>query len=343
MWNPSEWQYRGEGNKHLVLFYSGCSTDLRGKVIRLQKLRSDSQAIADESLQDAQRYHETLEKVFAPLLGESYIQHMVSVELPHEFLVEAALMTHREKNFDRLSTHGQLCDDLLNGPVAVEIKPKWGFMPKVDGQKQKTCRFCMHSHLRGSHSHYCPIDLYSGDRSRIMKALSALTITPRNNFRVCMNEPFTADALHTLLAEIIMTDPILPNLANLQKSLDELDIERIWPMYEEHKDQLQHLSIDDWARAVNKFKNQSHRDDHIQRIMEYTLSMTFKDCSVMICIGTSADKQIEWYFDGRWHSSTYSVKVIDLDLKSVDNIDRWYELDQTIVQHAVKSGLSRQC
>lgn len=102
-----------------------------------------------------------------------------------------------------------------------------------------------------------------------------------------MNEPFTNDALHTLLAEIILTDPILPNLAHLQKSLDELDIERIWPMYQEHKTQLQHLSIDDWARAVNNFKTQSHRDDPIQRIMEYTLSMTFKDCSVMICIGTS--------------------------------------------------------
>jgi hypothetical protein len=28
MWNPSEWQYRGEGNKHLVLFYNGCSIEL---------------------------------------------------------------------------------------------------------------------------------------------------------------------------------------------------------------------------------------------------------------------------------------------------------------------------
>jgi hypothetical protein len=66
-------------------------------------------------------------------------------------------------------------------------------------------------------------------------------------------------------------------------------------------------------------------------------------CLNVIFILHRADKQIEWYFDGRWHSTTYSVKVIDLDLKSVDHIERWYELDQTIVQHAVNSGLDRQC
>jgi inositol-pentakisphosphate 2-kinase len=160
-------------------------------------------------------------------------------------------------------------------------------MPQIEGQKQKTCRFCMHSHLRGSHSRYCPLDLYSGDRNRVKKALRELVTTPRNNFRVCMNEPFTAEALQTLLAEIIITDPILPHLANLQKSLDELDVEQIWPMYEKHKDQLQGLTLSDWVRAVDNFKSKTSRNDPVQRIMEYTLSMTFKDCSVMISIGTS--------------------------------------------------------
>ncbi|KAH8550601.1 inositol-pentakisphosphate 2-kinase [Umbelopsis sp. PMI_123] len=343
VWNPSEWQYRGEGNKHLVLFYNGCSIELKGKVIRLQKVRSDTSTNSDESSQDAERFIETSERVFGPLLGVGYTQNMIAVELPNEFLVEAALLTRRKKNFDRLSTFGQLCDDLLSGPVAVEIKPKWGFMPQIEGQKQKTCRFCMHSHLRGSHSRYCPLDLYSGDRNRVKKALRELVTTPRNNFRVCMNEPFTAEALQTLLAEIIITDPILPHLANLQKSLDELDVEQIWPMYEKHKDQLQGLTLSDWVRAVDNFKSKTSRNDPVQRIMEYTLSMTFKDCSVMISIGTSADKQIEWFFEDRWYSTTYSVKVVDLDLKQIDNIDHWYQLDQTIVQHSIKSGFNHEC
>jgi inositol-pentakisphosphate 2-kinase len=210
-----------------------------------------------------------------------------AVELPKDFLVAARLLSKREGDFDQLAPYGLLCDDLLGGPVAVEIKPKWGFLPKIEGQKQKTCRFCMHSHLRGSHSYYCPLDLYSGDRNRVKTALNALITAPRNNFRVIMNEPFTHEALVALLTEILVSDSILPNLVKLQSSLDELDVEAIWPMYEKHKDQLHNLTINDWVQAVQNYQNQTARDDPKQRIMEYVLSMTFKDCSVIVTIGAS--------------------------------------------------------
>jgi inositol-pentakisphosphate 2-kinase len=195
--------------------------------------------------------------------------------------------SQRKGDCNELARYGLLCQDLFGGPVAVEIKPKWGFMPRIEGQKQKTCRFCMHSHLRGSHSHYCPLDLYSGDRSRVKTALDALLTTPRNNFRVVMNEPFTHEALVALLTEILVSDPILPKLVKLQSSLDELDVETIWPMYEKHKDKLENLSLDDWVQAVSHFQSQTNRDDPKQRIMEYVLSMTFKDCSVIVSIGAS--------------------------------------------------------
>lgn len=283
----------------------------RGKALRLQKVKPDSCANTLDCPEEARACLETLEKVFTPLLGKQHVPSMVStsamclslsttfdwlavgcyvkeaVELPKDFLAAARLLSKREGDCDQLAPYGLLCDDLLGGPVAVEIKPKWGFLPKIEGQKQKTCRFCMHSHLRGSHSYYCPLDLYSGDRNRVKTALNALITAPRNNFRVIMNEPFTHEALVALLTEILVSDSILPNLVKLQSSLDELDVEAIWPMYEKHKDQLHNLTINDWVQAVQNYQNQTARDDPKQRIMEYVLSMTFKDCSVIVTIGAS--------------------------------------------------------
>lgn len=79
----------------------------------------------------------------------------------------------------------------------VEVKPKCGFLPTAPGlrraDKYKYCRFCMHQCLKlqaGKVSHlssYCPIDLYSGARHRVLRALKALTETPQNNFRVFRN------------------------------------------------------------------------------------------------------------------------------------------------------------
>ncbi|GAB0096011.1 Inositol-pentakisphosphate 2-kinase [Sergentomyia squamirostris] len=79
----------------------------------------------------------------------------------------------------------------------VEIKPKQGWIlpkdilealfPDSDGQ---FCRFCAMQYLKLVRqtikrvSNYCPIDLFSGDRTRMLKALQGLVETPQNNFRM---------------------------------------------------------------------------------------------------------------------------------------------------------------
>jgi inositol-pentakisphosphate 2-kinase len=66
------------------------------------------------------------------------------------------------------------------------LQPKWGFLPYDKHLssatrliKTQTCRFCMHSYLKMSQGHpasrhYCPLDLFSGDRSRVTRALQSL-------------------------------------------------------------------------------------------------------------------------------------------------------------------------
>ena len=65
-------------------------------------------------------------------------------------------------------------------------KPKWGFLPapthlsdETREIKTRTCRFCMHAHLKSTQGAdvslgYCPLDLFSGDAARVTRALHAL-------------------------------------------------------------------------------------------------------------------------------------------------------------------------
>ena len=65
-------------------------------------------------------------------------------------------------------------------------KPKWGFLPnpahlspESKPIKTRTCRTCMHTHLKQTEGknvavHYCPLDLFSGSRERLEIALEGL-------------------------------------------------------------------------------------------------------------------------------------------------------------------------
>lgn len=65
-------------------------------------------------------------------------------------------------------------------------QPKWAFLPSLvhlseetRAIKTRTCRFCMHSHFKAQKGHqkvtdYCPLDLFSGRESRVLKAVRCL-------------------------------------------------------------------------------------------------------------------------------------------------------------------------
>ena len=77
------------------------------------------------------------------------------------------------------------------GPVmAVEIKPKLGFMFSKNLVHPTLCNYCLKQYYKKSvgkvknNSQYCPLDLYSGDDSRMKKAFNALLDSPQNNLRI---------------------------------------------------------------------------------------------------------------------------------------------------------------
>lgn len=221
----------------------------------------------------------------------------------------------------------------------------------------------MHTHLRDtdSLSGYCPLDLYSGNAERIEKAVRVLlqpTSTQlKKTLKVssCGSIEKDTEMLQELLRRILIKDPILTKLKTIQKTLDSFDIEHIVQLYHQQDDQGGIENIVHWESVITRYHQRlscSKSDTDVlpaitadelnQRIFEYVLSMTFKDCSVMInvspCTNGDTYNQITLTNDQIFN---YDIKVIDIDLKSMNKIPFWYELDQSIVQYAKKTHFNK--
>ncbi|XP_041350227.1 inositol-pentakisphosphate 2-kinase-like [Gigantopelta aegis] len=96
--------------------------------------------------------------------------------------------------------------------ISIEIKPKKALLPHYQLQdggspvKRQVCKFCMHQKLKVKEykwpqtSQYCPLDLFSGNRARMLHALLCLIKTPQNNLKICQNgtEVYGAGAMRDL-------------------------------------------------------------------------------------------------------------------------------------------------
>lgn len=83
-----------------------------------------------------------------------------------------------------------------------------------------------------------------------------------------------------LLTQILLDDPILQILKRLQRSLDEYDVEGIYPLYQKHGQQPTH-DIDHWKRIVQHFlKRQSTpgKNTSLHRRNKVTHSLHFLVC-----------------------------------------------------------------
>jgi len=135
------------------------------------------------------------QRIISRLLDSSYLPDLQVVALQAEW-VEAFSIYHesfRPQGRRSISTidcsrrTGALASDLIGGSYcAVEVKPKWGFLPspihlspESKPIKTQTCRSCMHAHLKQiegviAANQYCPLDLFSGLKERLETAIEGL-------------------------------------------------------------------------------------------------------------------------------------------------------------------------
>ncbi|KAI4524645.1 hypothetical protein K525DRAFT_193558 [Schizophyllum commune Loenen D] len=302
--SPSDWKYVSEGGATIVFSYAGPpNPQFDGTVLRLRKCPAPMLHRAS-SIQDAVIQEEpapmasqdstspaiiTAEELEEPddpmieyqarcmerLIPKVHLPRMESVRVERSWLERLRDLKDAERpperrakdQIDVTRRKGVLATDLVGGDtIAVEIKPKWAFLPSpkhlseaTKGIKTRTCRFCMHAHMKRMQGEkvsngYCPLDLFSGNPARVRHAVLTLwdawveSNATVNNLKIFVHgktihpseqetifapgahgdarEAF-ADAILPLLTET----PVLKTLSKLQRSLDVLDIEglsKLW-------------------------------------------------------------------------------------------------------------------
>jgi len=184
--------YRGEGNANLVVSLVGSRTILR---FPKSKFIDKSQ---HEKLETIARY---VNDVIRPKLA-GYVDPVSVTTLDWQQLDAIRSLVNPFRPSDRLGKDifypaalvlpdYSFMPEPSRGPVmAVEIKPKLGFMFSKNLVHPTLCNYCLKQYYKKSvgkvksTSQYCPLDLYSGDMSRMRKAFNALLDSPQNNLRI---------------------------------------------------------------------------------------------------------------------------------------------------------------
>ncbi|CAJ1972470.1 unnamed protein product [Sphenostylis stenocarpa] len=267
--------------------------------------------------------------------------------------------------------------------LSIEIKPKCGFLPmsrfisKGNAIKRRITRFEMHQTLKllqgeiSQLSDYNPLDLFSGSKERIQKAVKSLFSTPQNNFRVffngslilgglggvakntdvCIAKKFEdelksviqaddglyTEYLFTLVTEALQNSGVLDKLLEVQK-LDNIDIEGVIHAYYDITSQqcmvCKALS-EEQAKTYASLHSASF-DESLRIVKDYLIAATAKDCSLMLCFRPKNEEDSRLVYNNVYLESTnqafdFKVYFIDLDLKRLSKVEDYYELDKKIV------------
>lgn len=231
-----KWSYRGEGNANLVL-----SIIKERKILRLRKSLPNEKN--GEELERIWREMDFCKGVMLPLLGERFVNVPTVVRLQQSELLELndLLKSFRpvyRHNKGLYADHAAIFPDLCllpDAPVTpweptfcVEVKPKQGWIPISDRRLSK-CTFCLNQYYKlkqgtvKEKSHYCPLDLFSGNRARMKSAIKSLLICPQNNFKMFKNGNLVyGDSLDENFESILIDwfgcydiDKLIDNFTNL--------------------------------------------------------------------------------------------------------------------------------
>ncbi|XP_053609443.1 inositol-pentakisphosphate 2-kinase-like isoform X1 [Plodia interpunctella] len=187
------WKYIGEGNAHIVLEVVNSNFVLR--------ITKENDKTTD--LCTIQKSVDFVNKVMTPLLFHHSVEPYEIVKLKiHEVIklreqLQAFRPEHRKiksvlSNIAIKAPNLSIVSSKFNTNYCLEIKPKEGFMSNSLRRYSK-CYYCMKQFLKlhenkiDSVSKYCPLDLFSGDKMLMKKALLNLIDNPQNNLKLFKN------------------------------------------------------------------------------------------------------------------------------------------------------------
>ncbi|CAB4267525.1 unnamed protein product [Prunus armeniaca] len=320
--------------------------------------------------------------IMSPLLGSTHVDSGMRVPASKEFLesVEKNIICQRPASRVDAAKVDTQCDSVLlmsdhslfprgtqevEPCISVEIKPKCGFLPSSkfidegNAIKRSITRFRMHQALKlhqgevSEYSEYNPLDLFSGSKERIHKAIRDLFSTPQNNFRVFLNgsqifgglgggadsTDFVTrgkfedalkcviqggDGLRTmsfllLVAETVHKSGVLDRLLEVQK-LDNLDIDGAIHAYYDIVSEPCRVCRASGKEKMSQRYLSLHSislDESLKIVKDFLIAATAKDCSLMISFRPRKDGNPGSPYNNLYLDSTnqfFDYKVNFIDL-----------------------------
>lgn len=184
--------------------------------------------------------------------------------------------------------------------------------------------------------------------ARVLSRLVNVSGSPETSSLGDLRSPFTSR-----VTNLLIRSPLLPRLAQLQSTLDALDIEGLdeyWKRYHRSVQNNRHdttipplghhepePTLEEWGDFITTYLEQCAHDSKTRllddlaitkeelryHILAYLMSATFKDCSIILRLSSSSsslpDPPIE-----------ETITAIDLDPKSVRRLEKWRQLDRDI-------------
>ncbi|KZV16053.1 inositol-pentakisphosphate 2-kinase-like [Dorcoceras hygrometricum] len=295
-----------------------------------------------------------VQQIMCPLLGSEHVDAGIRINVSREFLeaVENRVLHSRPSWRVDDAKVNLLCDSVLliadhsifpfgmfkeDFCISVEIKPKCGFLPtsrfiaEENAIKKRITRFQMHQVLRlrqgkiSQISKYNPLDLYSGSKDGVQKAINSLFLTPQNNFRVFVNgelvfggnldgvdtsshiadqefddalkhviiakDGMKANHFLELVAEAVFNSGLLNRLLEVQK-LDVIDIEGAIHAYYDIISQPCVVCREKGEEILTGKYSSLHSlpmHERLKIVRDYLISATAKDLSMMISFGSKSN------------------------------------------------------
>lgn len=327
--------------------------------------------------------HYFVQHVMCPLLGSGHVDAGISIQVTQEFLetVESNVLSQRPAwrvdaakvnplcvSVMLMSDHSMfplgMCKEACS--ISVEIKPKCGFLPHSEfitednAVKKSVTRFQMHQALKLNQgkisevSAYDPLDLFSGSRDRVHKAINNLFRTPQNNFRVFLDgslifgglgggadttscevgKAFEDSLKHVIQAEegmrtqyfleliskTVCSSELLNRLLEVQK-LDTTDIEgAIHPYYNVISQPCMvcgQLDKDQSSKRYNSLHSMS-MEESLKIVRDYLIAATAKDLSMIISFRPREAGNVE---------TPYSIVSLESTNQSFDYKASFIDLD----------------
>jgi len=184
-------------------------------------------------------------------------------------------------------------------------------------------------------TNYCPADIFSGDKYKILKALKDLRACPQSNLKIHKNgkrRVYISDDLLEVVVDILMQTNILDTIKQVQ-GVTNKNIEDIYNIYTTKckpvsEDKAKEIIEDIMPRCLDLKETFNEHEEPWAEVLKYLFSMSARDCSIMMTFCLIDEKaeleKNEIIISIGEQIYITKLGIIDFDVKLMKKIEEYY-------------------